>query len=149
MRMVGRCLCGQVTFEATAPPLLTMACHCRGCQKLTASAFSLSAAIPVPAFRVTSGEPVIGGLHGPGRHEFCPYCLSWLFTRPQGVDFFVNVRPTMFDERAFDAPFVETFTSEKLPWASTPAKHSYPEFPPMDAYEGLIAEYAAQSVPRP
>lgn len=144
MRMAGQCRCGRTTFEATAPPLLTMACHCRGCQRMTASAFSLSAAIPAEGFAVRSGEPVIGGLHGPDRHFFCSHCLSWLFTRPQGLDFFVNVRSTMFDERGWDTPFVETFTSEKLAWATTPARHSYPQFPPMEAYEGLIAEYAAQ-----
>jgi hypothetical protein len=75
-----------------------MACHCRGCQKLTASAFSLSAAIPVDAFRVTGGDPVIGGLHGPNQHYFCSYCMSWLFTRPAGLDVLVNVRTTMLDD---------------------------------------------------
>jgi hypothetical protein len=144
MLTAGRCRCGRVTFEISAPPLLTMACHCRGCQQMTASAFSLSAAIPSDSFRVTGGDPVIGGLHGSNRHYFCPYCMSWLFTRPEGLDVLVNVRTTMLDDRRWDAPFVETFTSEKIAWASTPAKHSFPEFPPVEAYEGLIAEYQAQ-----
>ena len=70
--------------------------------------------------------------------------MSWLFTRPEGLDFFVGVRSMMLDERVWDAPFIETFTSEKLPWATTPAKHSYPGFPPAEAYETLIAEYGAR-----
>jgi hypothetical protein len=143
MHAIGSCRCGRVAFEVTAPPLLTMACHCRGCQKMTASAYSLSAAIPSQGFRVTRGEPVVGGLHGPSHHYFCSYCMSWLFTRPEEVEFFVNVRPTMLDDRGWDEPFVETYTSEKLAWASTPARHSYPGFPPLDDYDGLIAEYAA------
>src|SRR3546814_5083967 len=106
-----------------------MACHCVGCQKMTASAVSLSAAIPTQGFRVTSGEPVIGGLHGTERHYFCPFCLSWLFTKPAGIDVFVNVRSTMLMEQAWAEPFIETFTSEKLNWASTPARHSYAGFP--------------------
>ena len=112
---------------------------------MTASAFSLSAAIPSEAFRVTGGDPVVGGLHGPSRHYFCSYCMSWLFTRPEGLDFFVAVRSMMLDERVWDTPFIETFTSEKLPWATTPAKHSYPGFPPPEAYETLIAEYGAHA----
>lgn len=64
MPITGQCRCGQVRFEVSAKPLLTMACHCRGCQQMTASAFSLSAAIPTEGFRVTSGEPVIGGCMG-------------------------------------------------------------------------------------
>ncbi|WP_249138224.1 GFA family protein [Phenylobacterium montanum] len=145
MPITGQCRCGQVRFEVSAKPLLTMACHCRGCQQMTASAFSLSAAIPTEGFRVTSGEPVIGGLHGPARHYFCGYCMSWMFTRPDGMDFFVNVRSTLLDERVWDAPFIEVYTDEKLPWASTPARHSYPTFPPQEAYGALIAEFAAQA----
>ncbi|WP_026868865.1 GFA family protein [Inquilinus limosus] len=140
----GRCRCGQVRFRITARPLLTMACHCTGCQRMTGSAFSLSAAIPAEGFTVTQGEPVIGGLHGPSRHYFCPHCLSWLFTRPEGLDHFVNIRSTMLDDPAWSVPFIETFTSEKLAWATTPAVHSYETFPPMEAYGHLVAEYAAR-----
>ncbi|TMJ34620.1 MAG: aldehyde-activating protein, partial [Alphaproteobacteria bacterium] len=42
----GGCLCGRIRFRITAPPLLTMACHCSGCQKLSASAYSLTIAVP-------------------------------------------------------------------------------------------------------
>ena len=141
----GRCLCGQVHFTVSAPPVLTVACHCRGCQRLTSSAFSLSAAIPAESFEVIQGEPVIGALHGPSRHYFCPHCMSWLFTRPVGLDWFVNVRPTMFDGGRGCTPFVETMTDEKLAWATTPAAHSFPDFPPNEAYEGLMKAYAAQA----
>ena len=94
----GGCRCGQVRFRIAAPPVITMACHCTGCQRMSASAFSLSAAIPSVAFQVTQGEPVIGGLHGPTRHFFCAYCMSWMFTRPDGFDAIVNVRVTMLDD---------------------------------------------------
>lgn len=145
MKMTGRCRCERVTFEISAPPMVTMACHCRGCQRMTASAYSLGVLVPSEGFRVTSGEPVIGGLHGPNRHFFCPHCMSWMFTRPEGLDFLVAVRSTMLDERRWDTPFIETCTSEKLPWVTTPAKHSYPGFPPPEAFEPIIAEFAAQA----
>jgi hypothetical protein len=143
----GGCRCGQVRFRASARPLITMACHCTGCQRMTASAFSLSAAIPSDAFTVTQGEPVIGGLHGATRHYFCPHCMSWMFTRPAGMDWFVNVRSPLFDEAAWSTPFVETFTKEKLPWATTPAAHSYAQFPPEDAFAVLLPAFAAQARP--
>lgn len=141
----GGCRCGQVRLRINAPPLLTMACHCTGCQRMTASAFSLSVAVPSEGFTITKGEPVIGGLHGASRHYFCPHCMSWMFTRPEGMGWFVNVRATMLDDPRWFTPFVETWTSEKLPWASTPAVHSYEALPPLDAYEGLIKEYAEQA----
>ena len=140
--LTGQCRCGQIGIRISAPPLLTMACHCTGCQRMSASAFSLSAAIPAEGFAVTRGEPVIGGLRGATKHFFCPHCMSWMFTRPEGLDFFVNVRPTMLDDTAWFAPFIETFTSEKLPWADTTAVHSYETYPPMEAYRALVSEYA-------
>jgi hypothetical protein len=142
--MEGRCRCGQVVVRITAPPLLTMACHCTGCQRMSASAFSLSAAIPSAGFAVAAGAPVVGGLHGAARHEFCPHCKSWMFTRPAGMDAFVNLRPTMLDDPAWFSPFVETYTCEKLPWATTPAVRSFEKFPALEDFEGLIKAYAAR-----
>ncbi len=139
----GGCLCGQVRFRVSAQPLVTMACHCTGCQRMTASAYSLSAAIPAEGFAVTQGEPVIGALHGANRHYYCPWCMSWMFTRGEGMDWFVNVRATMFDDPSGLAPFVEIWTREKLAWATTPAPHSYEDVPPMEAWETLAKDYAA------
>ncbi|WP_037584026.1 GFA family protein [Stigmatella aurantiaca] len=141
----GGCRCGRVRIKISAKPILTMACHCTGCQKMTASAYSLSAAIPNEGFSVIQGEPVIGGLHGASRHYFCPYCMSWMFTRPEGIDWFVNLRPTMLDKLDWFTPFIETWTSEKLSWAVTPAAHSYKALPAFDEYEGLVKEYLARA----
>jgi len=139
----GACRCGQVRMKISAPPLLTMACHCTGCQRMTASAFSLSVAVPTAGFEVTAGEPVIGGLHGDDvRHYFCPHCMSWMFTRPAALDWFVNVRSTLLDGAPASEPFLETYTSEKLPWVTTPAVHSYPAFPDFDAYGALTQAFA-------
>ncbi|MGO4386149.1 GFA family protein [Microvirga sp. 2YAF29] len=141
----GGCRCGQLRFRVTAKPIITMACHCTGCQRMTASAFSLSALYPSEAFEVTAGEPVIGGLHGATRHFFCPHCMSWAFTRPKGLDALVNVRATLFDDAHDFIPFVETCTSEALPWAKTSAVHSFEKFPPMELYPELTEEFARQS----
>lgn len=139
----GGCRCGQVRLEVTEPPLLASACHCEGCQRMSSSAFSLTLTVPASGFRVTAGEPVIGGLHGPESHHFfCPRCLTWMFTRAEGMDWFVNLRPTMLDEHRDFEPFIDMNTATRLPWATTPAVHGFEEFPPFEAYEGLIREYA-------
>lgn len=141
----GGCLCGQVRFRISEPPILTMACHCKGCQRLTSGPFSLSAAIPSAGFQVTQGETVAGALHGPNRHDYCPNCMSWMFTRAAGMDWFVNVRPTLLDDASWFEPFIETATAEKLPWAATPAVHSFEGFPPFEAYADLSREFAERS----
>ena len=140
----GGCRCGQVRIRISEPPLITSACHCTGCQRMSASAFSLTVTVPASGFAVTEGEPVIGGLHGQARHFHCPHCKSWMFTRiPPEMGDFVNVRATMLDERSWFAPFMETYTCEKLPWAETPAKRSFEKFPEMQDFEGLIASFQA------
>lgn len=145
----GGCRCDQVRLRITLPPLLTMACHCTGCQRMTASAFSLSIAIPTPGFAVTKGDPEIGGLHGATRHYHCPYCKSWMFTRPEGLDDqFVNVRATMLDDHAWFTPYIETSTAEGFAWAKTGAVHSFPNIPGFEVYPPIVAEFA-QRGPRP
>jgi hypothetical protein len=141
--LAGACRCGQVRIEVSAPPLMTAACHCTGCQTMSSSAYSLTAMIPANGFRVTEGTPVIGGLHGPDlHHHFCPHCMTWMFTRIEGVDAFVNVRPTLLEDRSWFSPFIETMTKEKLAWAETPARHRFEGFPRMDDLGRLMTEFS-------
>jgi hypothetical protein len=126
--MEGGCRCDRVRIRVTKAPVITTACHCNGCQKMSSSAFSLTAIFLADAFEVTQGEPVIGGLHGPDAHHFfCAHCMTWMFTRPEMLPHIVNVRPTMLDDHAWFSPFMETFTKTKLPWAVTGAAHSFEE----------------------
>lgn len=140
----GGCRCGRVRFEATGNPLLTTACHCTGCQHMSASAYSLSEGYPSSAFRLTQGDTVIGGLHGDARHYHCDYCKSWLYTQMDLVPDFTNVRLTAFDEPRQEPPFVETQTAEGLSWAKTGAEHSFERFPEMDEWPGLMQRFAAR-----
>ena len=141
-----RCRCGKVRMHLSEPPLVSMACHCTGCQRMTGGAYSLSLAIPTEGFAVTQGEPVIGGIHGATRHYFCDHCLSWIFTRPEGLDFFVNVRATMLDDASWVVPFVETWTREALPNVVSGATHSFETLPPNEAFKGLMEDYARRGV---
>lgn len=140
----GSCRCGRIHIRITQPPLMTAVCHCRGCQKMSSSAFSLTSMVPAGGFEVTQGEPVVCGTHGPDQdHMACPHCMTWMFTRITGIDDFLNVRPTMFDDTAWFVPFVETMTSARLHWVTTPARHSFETWPPVEDYAALMAEYAA------
>lgn len=110
---------------------------------MSSSAYSLTAIIPAEGFEVTAGEPVIGGLHGAeAHHHFCGHCMTWMFTRAEGMDWFVNVRPTLFDDVSWFRPFMETYVSTKLGFAETGAVRRFDEFPAMEEYEALLMEYA-------
>ncbi len=69
--------------------------------------------------------------------------MSWLFSRPDRMTWLVLLRATMLDEPGWFTPFIESWTSEKLPWATTPARHSFEGFPALEDYEGLTKDFAA------
>ena len=74
--------------------------------------------------------------------------MRCLFTRPEGLDEFVNVRATMMDDAQSFSPFVETYADEKLPWATTPAAHSFIKFPSQDDIPALLSEFTNRSKSR-
>ena len=137
----GACMCGRSRMRVSIAPIITMACHCRGCQQMSSSAFSLTALVPVEGFEMIEGKPQVGALHGESQYLYCPHCLNWLYTAPAGMPF-VNVRPIHFDVPQWRVPFVETCVSEKLPWATTPARYQFDRYPPPEQYGALMAEYA-------
>ncbi len=146
----GGCRCGAVRIRVTGAPLLAGACHCTGCQVMSASAYSLTLSLPSDGFSVIKGEPEIGGLHGPvSRHYHCAHCKTWMFTRAEGFDWFVNLRPSVLDEHRWFEPYVELWTREKLPWASTPARHSFDTVPEMADFQSLMTSYAAEGTRPP
>ena len=138
----GGCRCGQVRLKVNAPPILTMACHCTGCQKLSASAFSLTVLIPAAGLSLTGREPVIGGLHGAHKQLFCPHCLTWLYTCAEGAPL-VGLRATMLDDTRWFSPFIEVMISEKLPWMTASAPNLFDTAPSVDDFENLTKLFAA------
>jgi hypothetical protein len=140
----GGCRCGQVRLRISARPVIAMACHCAGCRKMSASAFSLTMMVPASGFEVTAGETAPGGLQQALDHRFCPFCKTWMFTRADPTGQFVNLRPTTLDDHGWVVPFVECCVTEKLSWASTLARYAYDQFPPAEDRPSLLAEFAEQ-----
>jgi hypothetical protein len=70
--------------------------------------------------------------------------MSWMFTRPEGMDEFVNLRPSMLDDHDWFVPFIEVWTQERLAWARTPAVRSFATQPQFEDYAKLLEEFARQ-----
>jgi hypothetical protein len=140
----GGCRCGKVRFRLTDRPWMETVCHCRGCQQMTASAFSTTLIMPETGFAIVAGSTVVGGMHGnEADHHHCDWCKSWVFTKPRGDLGFVNVRATLLDDPSWFAPWMETQTAERLSWAVTGASKSFARFPDPTEYQGLITQYQA------
>ncbi|MCD2472164.1 GFA family protein [Jiella sp. MQZ9-1] len=110
---------------------------------MASSAYSLTMMLPEPGFAITHGATVLGGPKGPrADHHFCPDCLTWVFSRPKRIEGFVNLRSSMLDDTSDVAPFLDTWTSEKLPFAETGAPHRFPQFPPPSDMGPLARAFA-------
>jgi hypothetical protein len=137
------CLCGQVRMRVTKAPVVSAACHCDGCQKLSSSAFSMTLMLPADGFEVLSGDTEIGALHRAEiQHHFCTHCKSWLYTTGPLLGGHVNFRPTMLDNASWVRPYMETWAAAKLPGVSTGAAVSYDQFPPPEDFQKLMDGYA-------
>ena len=61
--------------------------------------------------------------------------LELVGVRDECMNFFVNLCPTMLEDPNWFTPFIETYTSEKLPWATTPAVRGHERFPGVGSLE--------------
>lgn len=125
--------------------MLTLACHCRDCQKLCASAYSLTTMFPSDGFSC-SGDLIKGGLGSDGvTHYFCKSCLNFIYSQITGAEQRINLRTSVLDEAAHFEPFVEVMTAEKLPWVHVPAAHSFSRYPASrEELQSLMDGYASQ-----
>ena len=138
----GGCRCDALRFRVAGRPLLTTACHCRGCQRMSGSAFALGTTVFDHDFEVTAGFPVLGGLKsGAEEHMFCPTCMTWVYTKGEAHGNLVVVRSTLFDETGWIMPFLEVNTAERLPWARLGAPHQYETVPIKPIWLRHAAEY--------
>ena len=53
----GGCQCGKIRYEIAEAPTLVYTCHCKDCQRLTGTAFSLGLVVAESAFRRSGTEP--------------------------------------------------------------------------------------------
>jgi hypothetical protein len=136
------CRCGFVRLQARGRPLATGACHCEGCRRMTGGPYSLGAIYPSAAVALEGKETIPVGADPAAGHRGCPRCASWILSSPPGVGDIVVVRSSLFEDAAAFAPFVESFTSEKLPFVGTVAPHGFERFPDPAEFPALVAAYA-------
>ncbi len=121
MEVHGSCHCGAITYRAEADPENVYICHCTDCQKLSGSAFRVSALIPNSKFQLLTGEPRqylkradSGAIR---RHMFCPNCGSPLYACPHVENpEMLSVRVGCMDERRQLMPKRQAWCQSALEW---------------------------------
>ena len=119
----GACQCGAVTYELMAAPLMVIACHCKACQKLSTSAFSITAMVKTDSvkFHGTMKEwsrvAESGNINGA---KFCPSCGNRIYHFDPKKPDVLKLKPSNLSNTSIINPTAHVWVSEKQDWFQIP-----------------------------
>ncbi len=116
--ITGRCLCGDISYEISAPAIATGFCHCKICQRAHGAPVSAWAAFPTEAVRFTKGKPKYYKSSLIAERGFCANCGSSLTTRyyfPERSEY-VGIKTATLDNPEDFAPTCHLGIESQLPW---------------------------------
>ena len=141
----GGCHCGALRYELSAPPLMIYNCHCANCQKITGSAFVVSATIPEAAFKFTKGAPKkIEWVSDAGNKRFgwfCGDCGARIAHGQTPSIGMLSLRAGTFDDTSWVEPVGDIWARSAQKWALTRALRDNGQ--PKD-YAPYVEAYRAQ-----
>ena len=120
MTITGRCLCGEICWESSAPPIVTRVCWCRECQYLGAGSGTVNACFRTATFIVTgktNDYPSVADSGNQMHRRFCPTCGTPLFTEAEVRPHLIFVRVGTFDDPNLATPTMTIWTSSAPRWA--------------------------------
>ncbi len=131
--LTGRCLCGAVSYTATAEPVMCGHCHCIDCRKssgtghcthamVPASAYSVAGELASYAHKADSGSMVV-------RH-FCPACGCAIHSTNTGMPGIIAIRASSLDNPDAITPGMIVYASRAPAWdVMDPGLPSFAEMP--------------------
>ena len=138
----GSCQCGNVTYEVTEEPLVTYACHCTDCQKLSTSAFSVTMLLNRSGLRMLTGylkrweRPTASG--GVAVCWFCPDCGNMIFHENPAMPDVIRLKPGTLDDTSILEPQAHVWTCREQQWLSR-----FADLPRFDRQPDAAAALAA------
>jgi len=115
----GRCQCGEVCYESRGETQGLYICHCRECQKQSASAFGISLYVPRAGFRVTKGEPKYWNRDTDSGKKlkcaFCPTCGTRLWHESDPASETISIKGGSLDDPIDVSNAVHVWVTRKLP----------------------------------
>lgn len=121
--MTGGCQCRSVCYRVAARSPVVYACHCRECQKQSASAFGLSLPVARSDFQVNgalSSWERATDLGSRTHCFFCPACGSRVYHASDRSPDRVTVKAGSLDDTSGLHPVAHIWVSRKQPWVIIP-----------------------------
>ncbi|WP_027967353.1 GFA family protein [Halomonas halocynthiae] len=119
----GSCQCGGVTYRLLEAPLKVIVCHCNACQKLSTSAFSITAMVRASALEC-DGEmkewqrPSDSG--NINAAKFCPTCGNRIYHFNPADPSMLKLKPASLSDTHIIQPTAHVWVSEKQDWYDLP-----------------------------
>jgi hypothetical protein len=138
----GTCQCGEVRYVVDKEPIVTVACHCQDCQKLSASAFSITMLITEDSFDLVSGK--LKAFERPAELGdsalcyFCPSCGNRVYHENPQLPGFFRLKPGGLDDTSQILRQAHIWTSRAQPW------YEFPEDVPTYETQPDLKEFLAQ-----
>lgn len=121
----GSCQCGQLTYELLKAPKKVIACHCKECQILSTSAFSVTAMVAEEDIKFKGkmkewGRPADSGNRS--HAKFCPYCGNRVYHfNPEAPEIVkLKLRPVDSSVDHIFEPTAHIWLSSKVSWFEPP-----------------------------
>ena len=122
-QLSGGCQCGAIRYTVSGPVRAAYACHCGECKKQSASAFSMSIAIPFGQLNVTGSVKTYETRAFSGKRKqacFCEICGSRLWHRTPDTDDQITLKVGTLDDASGFSPRGHLWVSKKQPWIVIP-----------------------------
>ncbi|TDO95744.1 GFA family protein [Marinomonas balearica] len=118
----GACQCGQVQIVLNNPPAKVLACHCKECQKLSTSVFSLTLFVKEETVEI-SGEMGDWSRNADGGNtaaaKFCTGCGNRIYHYNPLDTSVLKLKLTAFDDVEFK-PDAHIWVKSKKSWYQIP-----------------------------
>lgn len=120
----GGCQCGAVRYGISGEVLELYVCHCRECQRQSASAFGISVIVSRETLAVTAGRPKFWSRAADSGNTvdcaFCPDCGTRLWHQGRGFADVVSVKGGSLDDAVDLGQAVHIWTSRRLSGVDIP-----------------------------
>ena len=115
----GSCMCGQISYDSNAEPVMTAVCHCLDCQKQTGTSFSIVVGVPENELQV-SGKPSIYSTTGDSgktvNRHFCGDCGSPIYSQADMLPGVLLLKAGTLEDTSWLSPELEIWCDSRQNW---------------------------------
>ncbi|KLO16899.1 hypothetical protein SCHPADRAFT_901064 [Schizopora paradoxa] len=124
----GSCLCGKITFEVNASPMIVSCCHCTNCKKYTGTVFTSNVIFPANSVKITKGEELVKSYRDDAQDSgnsiarvFCSDCSAPLYVTGCEFKTAESVFYSALDDfnvpgEAEKQPQIEFYSKDRTSW---------------------------------